>query len=1491
MPQSNFAFLSTVAPSIARLGAQAEAYAKRDPHTSLFKLRLLGEHLAQACATSVGLRLEEIDGQHDLINALRRSKAVSPAEAQLLHTVRQQGNKAAHELRDDHASAEQCLRYAHSLCASIGGRVWAGVNAEAFAPLSASTGLDETENAVRVLTSELSEITQSRSSQGSRREDDAANLTRELVALKRELQAREEELRNARDAAARDQALSTRLAALETLLASSRRALDSTVHAAASSASHKPVQDAERAPVPVYLAPPCPNCGEEMIKRVARKGPNPGQEFWGCPAFPGCRGTLKLEQGILQDADPDAAAEPTSPPFQWIEAEWRHDAERSGWTTEYLDLGGRLRALDPIGRLAPEFQSSASHISLHKNLRRLGASDDDNHPGIWLGAIARRLALRGSRPPVDPRVEHVILEKVGLKDSLERALHPGDLAKTIAPGSPTPSPESLARCLLRRSPFQLDERIRLFDGNSLLHTTYERPFFEGLTDGSLGDAIGHWITPQASLDSLVSSDVEWHARRVDFLAWHPDMERPLVVEIDGAQHESAQSVDRGRDNELTDRGLEVLRFVGTPGMAEAIEDVALLLPESHSARSRADELSAELLAWAPAIANRTLLCFAEAILDGLLSPSTRAIALRESSGLGYVMVQSALELLDALAGVYATEAVPSTVDLVIGRQVLRLQRTSRGHFSISRTSKDWQHTKADFAVTIEVDKGPLHQLVASFEGTPEYVVRSAFLPVRPRSVPFTPNSFERVAAPDVPEAAALQRLLEGLFAKAAFQPEGPEPRAQEVAIRRLLAGKDTVALLPTGAGKSLIYQMAGLLQPGVTVIIDPLVSLIDDQIEGLRSHGIDRAIGITGADTRGGTAESKLQTLRSGGALFIFVAPERLQSAKFREAVRELSTGVPVSCAVVDEAHCVSEWGHDFRTSYLDLGKVLRDVCQNAFGIAPPILALTGTASRSVLKDMLIELGIDRSEPDMLLAPDTFDRPELSFQVIYAAPDELSDRLLGVLASLPRLFRARGMPSSTSAIIQPRGAHSVCGIVFCRTVGDARTGPKGVTTVARTLRNRLGVPVLTYSGKLTDAEKRRNARAFKDNEATILVATKSFGMGIDKPNIRYVVHMGIPGSIESYYQEAGRAGRSRQDSHCIILSSDEDLDLIDFFHERTYRGADTDLQEIRSVLDEIGDVPQRGRRDIAMGGAEKRVDRERAIHRLKLLGLVTDYTVDFGGKRFSCKVQPVTAQSLDDALLRFVRRSQPARAVAFQRDLVADVTGDWRERLERHAKRMLDFIYETIAASRYQAAREMSLLASQSRDGAEIRDRILRYLSLSELADTLEVMVDAPTFSFDDWIGHFDAIEAGDDARDWRGATARLLGSSPDHPGLLVGRGLAEAVVLRGDRAVFRSNLFEGLKSASEKYGVDRDSLARAVAHLLAWTRMRVPHWTTDLYDASDMLFPDSVPDAVEAQERFVLEPRTVASGAETSIVLDRRTRRSRQVIIETARWLTGRPE
>jgi len=329
---------------------------------------------------------------------------------------------------------------------------------------------------------------------------------------------------------------------------------------------------------------------------------------------------------------------------------------------------------------------------------------------------------------------------------------------------------------------------------------------------------------------------------------------------------------------------------------------------------------------------------------------------------------------------------------------------------------------------------------------------------------------------------------------------------QALAIRNVLAGIDTLAIMPTGAGKSLCYQLPALELDGVTLVVSPLIALMKDQHDKLAELNIEVLRLDSTLSPR--DEQAALARLSENRPCIAYVTPERLGEPRFRD---RLAT-VRVALFVVDEAHCISQWGHDFRPAYLGLGEAVR-----ALG-KPPVLALTATAPPKVKDDILAQLGLSESPGATSVIDIGLDRPNLRYHVIKASSERKKQALL------LRLIEK-----------QPG-----CGIIYAATV-------KTVDALADFLWSQ-GVECGRYHGRMRAKDRERVQTAFMEHGAPrLMVATNAFGLGVDKQDLRFVIHYNFPGSLESYYQEAGRAGRDGDPADCVLLYQPEDKRIQSFF--------------------------------------------------------------------------------------------------------------------------------------------------------------------------------------------------------------------------------------------------------------------------------------------------------------------------------------------------------
>ncbi|MDZ4744191.1 MAG: RecQ family ATP-dependent DNA helicase [Verrucomicrobiota bacterium] len=389
---------------------------------------------------------------------------------------------------------------------------------------------------------------------------------------------------------------------------------------------------------------------------------------------------------------------------------------------------------------------------------------------------------------------------------------------------------------------------------------------------------------------------------------------------------------------------------------------------------------------------------------------------------------------------------------------------------------------------------------------------------------------------------------------------------QEEIIASVLSGRDTLVVMPTGGGKSLCYQFPALMLEGLTLVISPLIALMKDQVDALARRGIDACLvnsTLTPAEQR-----DRINAIIRGEYKIVYIAPERFRHRSFVDALKS----VRLSLVAVDEAHCVSQWGHDFRPDYLGIGRAMEEIGR------PPIVALTATATPDVRSDIVKQLAL--REPAEFIAG--FERPNLSLSIVDT--DTVAEKLKA---------------------IEKLASERKTGIIYAAT-------RKNVEKISAHLHNE-GIAHTAYHAGLPDEQRRAAQEKFISREVPIAVATNAFGMGIDRGDLRFVAHFDIPGSIEAYYQEVGRAGRDGEPSECVLLFNYADTRTQEFFIEganpspelirdiyiwlRAQPGHDVQL----SLADMAEKIPNL-KNDMALGSALALLDRRGYIERYDIPG-------------------------------------------------------------------------------------------------------------------------------------------------------------------------------------------------------------------------------------------------------------------------------------------------
>lgn len=956
------------------------------------------------------------------------------------------------------------------------------------------------------------------------------------------------------------------------------------------------------------------------------------------------------------------------------------------------------------------------------------------------------------------------------------------LLNILQRGAPTPPTQKLldafgppsdrtGRNLALSLPKDLPRWSRTILGDEEELSSPAGELFHRLLPEALGDSsqLMWWVCPETKVSEIYQRDISTLTdQRVDFYV----PEARLVIEVDGAQHEEPEQryKDGYRDAFLLKSGITTERITTTElsipviskkrlrniakRMVEAAEKNEWLKPDDKQYQVEESYV----------LAIRLQVVLVELLLSDQLP----------SDGSSWK-----IELVCERADQWWAPAIDDLFDWMEPVFLLARQPWKRPELNV-QVIDSLAQKKSD-AIRIDIDARRRWTDVEITEKGIVYV-RSDYIESKPglndKWLPV--NNFRVECGLPIEYSLEIDRdkpCLE-IINKRLFGHEALKPGQWEI-LNHVLGRKKTIGILPTGGGKSLCYQIAALLQPGITLVVSPIKALMRDQVAELSLNGIHRTTALN-SDDRAEEKKQKIENFVAGEHLIIFVSPERLQVPEFRDACTTIMVHLRFQHAVVDEVHCLSEWGHDFRTSYLNLAKTFRRCLSGV-----PVIGLTATASKNVLTDIQAEFGV--SDDDVIYRFD-IRRNNLKFKVLRPVNSQ-ADCIADWIAECAK--QSRDLPPS--------------GIVFTPHVN----GVRGCDYVAKKVISKIGPCVGVFSGSKPksfvgpaegfEIQKQKTQDDFKQGRVRVLCATKAFGMGVNKTDVRFTVHYGLPASLEAFYQEAGRAGRDGSAADCLVVASPNDDKLARAVSERL---APRDLKqvvdnappfsdlraqlwlitkELRSIREDFKLVRELlSRLDHAEGGTVtvdsssfRHGDDEAsplatqiAIFRLSQLGYVDDWTVlDFFNGRYAIERASVNDDQAESKLLNLVSKYKGGSAVPDLPSILSDDPDAWAIIYKggRRPKRnvliltLLKWAYEHFNYSRRKSLLNVMELCHDPRlDSDGIREAIDRFFTIDSRTTLIQVYIDSGIERISDW-ERFILGEISDRPLGWHDEEAKSL--------------------------------------------------------------------------------------------------------------------------------------
>jgi ATP-dependent DNA helicase RecQ len=998
--------------------------------------------------------------------------------------------------------------------------------------------------------------------------------------------------------------------------------------------------------------------------------------------------------------------------------------------------------------------ANTNHNFIFQNLRSFSIASESSSKPILNAVYVLKNMLQRGKPTIASRK---LRKSVGLDQSQDILTHK-------------------SQALISQKPVNWRRLIR---GNVKSGNNPAKHFFDELVPKYFGEYnfVKQLILPEVQIFDITQVYVDqFHNRQVDF--YIPQV--GLIIEIDGQQHEGAASDDKNRDAFTNTLGLKSIRFttkeISTENQtfiskAESIIDHiriidrleqkgvlhppnGISLQDYRSAYNEGIDTSSPYVRLTAAIRFQILILELIECGDIRLGENKRILVINRD-GINFATA-ALMDIKDFLGKQFTLMGQPD-LELKIDIQEVSSLSRPRSDGDLIIDFSIFERFDDSFQTNHDVIYARTHYL----DFYRQFAERDAITIENTMLVDYDffemscsePITYELDLSPESKQRDALKFFLSNLFLPYLDKVDFRE--GQLGIISSALSRKSTIGLLPTGAGKSICYQLSAILQPAISFVVCPIKSLMYDQKFDLDSIGFTRSNFIT-SELKPDQRAKVQNDFGQGKYFFVFISPERFQTLGFRSEMTAIGLDHTFAYAVIDEAHCLSEWGHDFRTSYLNLANTIERLAPDA-----SYIGLTATASVNVLKDMQSEFSIPNNN---VCTPLEYARKELSFHVVDDAGKK-TEALLELVSEMEAKWNGK------SSAAQDANA----GIIFTPTVN----GTKGCYELAGRISSTLDMDVRYFSGSAPkkgklekegfDAYKKAVQRDFKANKYRLLTATKAFGMGVNKGNVAYTIHYGIPGSMEALYQEAGRAGRdktlfSEAPANCYtLLTKEKNTGVLDKIWdastsitnlknnvEELSRESDlsTNLWFMTNNLDSIKDefklvdhihnylTQNNEKKAVTITAAEFQTNKskfEKGVYRLSQLGIVSDWVIEdfFKGRlhiEFDCIGEVQLQKNLEYTIKKydsgFVFDDIFSSDSEYYKILCKRLNKGTDNRSQFIFLVLLVWSYEHFVYNRRQSLKtvyeQCSELASGTIDGLEFKNRLEAYFKFNESSNLLQ---------------------------------------------------------------------------------------------------------------------------------------------------------------------------